>query len=158
MQINEKVKAQRESLGLSKAEVARSSGMGLDNYFDIELYPDELISLVPLRSLKKLCEVLQLNPLALLSVPCAFCEEGRDFEGGYRLPRNELIRRCRTALGLSTDALGERVNYNAVEIQLLEADEEYIENWRVNDIRDLSAVLAVPLQILMQVRCQKCGR
>ena len=157
METNEKVRLQREQLGLSQSEIARSSGIGLDDYYDIELYPGELISVVSLRLVKKLCECLQLSVFELLNLDCAFCKEKEKFESEYSLPRNELIKSRRIALGLSAEALGDLVNYYATEMEKIEADGQYIESWRVTDITALSVALRIPLQILMRLHCTRCG-
>jgi hypothetical protein len=157
METNEQIKSRRRTLSLSETEVARASEIGIDAYWDIEMYSDELYAVVALRSVKALCRVLRLNILELLSIPCSFCEEKKDRLEEYDLPRNELIRRRREKLGFSTDELGERVNYDAVEIVSLESDPDYIEDWRVRDLATLSVALEIPLQVLMHVRCIKCG-
>src|ERR1700739_2307298 len=156
MEANEKIRLRREHLGLSKEQVAASSGIGVDAYYDIEFYSDELLAVVALRSVKALCDVVGLNPLQLLDIKCAFCSAMQSPGQEYSLLRSDLIKQHRVALGLSTEDLGERVNYTAHEIECLEADPEYIENWRLKDILALSSVLALPPQVLMQVHCEKC--
>jgi hypothetical protein len=122
------------------------------------MYPDELCEAVALRSVKALCSILNLDAMQLLSIACAFCEEGKGFVADYNLSRNELIKHRRFALGLSAEELGNKVNYNVIEIQNLEGHPEYIENWRVHDLKALSDALAIPLQVLLGLRCNKCGR
>jgi transcriptional regulator with XRE-family HTH domain len=158
MDINKRIESRRKALGLMEADAARASGLNINSYCDVEMYPDELQEAVALRSVKALCQVLNFDPLELLGIPCAFCDQKKPFTEEYNLPRNELIGRRRNTLGLSTDKLGERVNYNAIEIDRLEEDPVYIENWRLRDLYALAAVLQIPLQVLLHVRCTKCGR
>lgn len=157
MDVNEKIALRREELGLSDVEVARATGITIHSYCDIEWYPDELCQVVPLEAVKRLCSKLRLNLLDLLEIPCAFCKLAAKFDEAYSLPSNELIRHRREKHGWSLDELGERVNYLGVEINHLEADPDYIENWRIDDLKQLSKALEVPLQILLGVHCENCG-
>jgi hypothetical protein len=158
MELNEKIKKRSEELGLSDVEVARASGLTIDSYCDIEWYPDELCEVVPLRTVKRLSSELRWNLLDLLEVPCAFCTLAREFEGECSLPPGELIRHEREKRGWSVDDLGNRVNYRGIEILELEADPNLIEDWRISDLKRLSEVLEVPLQLLLGVHCANCGR
>lgn len=158
MDVNEKIKSRREQLGLSDVEVARASALTIDSYYDIELYPDELHEVVSLGAAKRLTSRLQLNLLDLLNIPCAFCKLGAVFDAEYSVPRNEIIRRQREKHGWSLDQLGDRVNYHGIEIKELESDPNYIEEWRIGDLKRLSAALEVPLQIFLGVHCASCGR
>lgn len=139
--------------------VARAAGITIDSYCDIEWYPDELCQVVPLEAVKRLCSKLRLNLLNLLEIPCAFCKLAAKFDETYSLPRNELIRRRREKHGWSLDELGERVNYWGWAINHLETDPNYIEeNSRIDDLKQLSKALEVPLQTLLGVPCENCGR
>lgn len=157
MDLSEKIKSRREELGLSDVEVARASGLTIDSYCDIEWYPDELCEVVPLRAAKRLSSELRWNLLDLLEIPCAFCAPAGKFEVEYSLPPNELIRHQREKHGWSVDDLGNRVNYRGIEISELEADPNRIEDWCISDLKRLSEVLEVPLQLLLGVHCANCG-
>ncbi|MGD0076527.1 MAG: RHS repeat-associated core domain-containing protein [Candidatus Binataceae bacterium] len=111
MELNKRIKAQREALGLSDTDVARALGLTIHTYFDIEEYPDELDMVGDLKMVKRLCSILHFNPAELLELRCAFCNMGERFQDEYALPVNELIRHQREKLGWSLDELGERVNY-----------------------------------------------
>jgi len=158
MNLSEKIKSRREELGLSDVELAHACGLTTHSYCDIELYPDELCELVPLRAAKRLSSELRWNLLDLLEIPCAFCAPAGKFEEEYSLPPSELIRHQREKHGWSVDDLGNQVNYRGIEISELEADPNRIEDWRINDLKRLSAVLEIPLQLLLGVRCASCGR
>jgi len=159
MELNERVKSRREELGLSDVDVARASGITIDSYCDIEFYPEELLTLVPLRNVKRLCTVLGVSLLDLLGVPCVFCEHLQRFED-YQSPRNELVRRHRLGEGWSLEELFARfkdTQWTNVEEEL-ETKSDQLENWRLDMILELATILRIPPQVLLDVRCPKCGQ
>ncbi len=159
MQINEQIKSRRGELGLSEIEVARASGLTIDSYCDIESYPDELLTLVALRNVKMLCSALGINLLDLLGMPCAFCNRSECFED-YQSSRSELIRQYRAREGWSVEELFgrfKRMRWARVEEEL-ETNPDQLENWRLGMILELAEILRIPPQVLLDVRCPKCGR
>jgi hypothetical protein len=106
MQAHEKIKHRRLELGLSDVEVARSSGLSIHEYFDVELHRGEVLEVTNLKNVKQLCTVLQLDPFDIVGLECAFCS-GTPFLSEYLLPRNEIVRHRRLAKGWSTKDLGD---------------------------------------------------
>lgn len=49
MRPHEKLRAQRATLGLTEAEVARRAGLSLDEYRDAEQHEDEAVEVLHLR-------------------------------------------------------------------------------------------------------------
>ena len=158
MSVNERIALRRKELGLTDVETARRCGLSISAYDDIERYAEEIFELVPLHSVKRLCDVLQVDFFDLLEIPCAFCEGGKSFVEEYRLPRSEVIRKRREAKGWSADELGDRVGFYEVEIHKLEQEPGHLESWRLDSIKELATEIEVPLQVLLGVKCRKCGR
>ena len=158
MSVNERIALRRKELGLTDVETARRCGLSISEYDDIERYAEEIFELVPLHSVKRLCDVLQVDFFDLFEIPCAFCEGGKSFVEEYRLPRSEVIRKRREAKGWSADELGDRVGFYEVEIHKLEQEQGHLESWRLDSIKELAAEIEVPLQVLLGVKCRKCGR
>lgn len=157
MTVNELLRAQRTRLGLAETEVARRAGLSLDEYRDVEQHEDEALQVLHLRKLRLLCSVLALDPFDLFDVPCAFCA-GTDaglVPGGRR---HEVVRSRRVALGLSQDDLAERIGFEVGVVDDIERDPDYLEGWSVELVLSLARVLAVPPQVLLSVKCRKCGR
>ncbi|MEY4528503.1 MAG: hypothetical protein RL768_2222 [Nitrospirota bacterium] len=157
MDINKVIEARRKELGLSDQQVADFIGVNLSSYLDIEWHEDELRKAVWLGSIKLLSQTLGLEMFELLSMKCAFCDGRTAYLEEYGLPRHELIKVLREKEGLSQYELAERSDYYEKGIQAMERDPEELERAFVEDVQDLVAPLKVPLQILLAVKCQKCG-
>lgn len=158
MDINRVIKSRRKELGISEQQVADSIGIELSSYYDIEGHADEIWRGVWLRQIKLLSSTLGLEMFELLSMECAFCDGRTAYLEEYRLPRHKLIKVLREKEGLSQYELAERSDYYEKGIQAMEHDSEELERAFVEDVQDLVAPLKVPLQILLGVKCQKCGR
>ncbi len=158
MNVNEKIKARREELGLKDSEIAKQISLSWNEYFDIELHQDEIFEVVELRRVKKLCQVLNFDFSDLFEMKCPFCEEGKQYPKDYSLPRNELIHKRRTEKGLSASELGDRIGFEETAVNDMEKDPNYLETWAIDYIKDLSRVIDVPLQILLDIKCAKCDR
>jgi DNA-binding XRE family transcriptional regulator len=158
MDINKVIESRRKELGLSEQQVADSIGVNLDSYCDIEWHEYELRKAVELRKIRLLSRTLGLGMFELLSMECAFCDGRTAYLHEYRLPRHELIKILREKEGLSQYELAERSDYYEEGIQAMERDSDYFERSRVEDVQDLVASLKAPLQILLGVKCPKCGR
>ena len=157
MDINKVIGSRRKELGLSEQQVADSIGVNLSSYLDIEWHEYELRKAVWLGKIKLLSQTLGLEMFELLSMECAFCDGSTAYLEEYRLPRHELIKVLREKEGLSQYELAERSDYYEKGIQAMEHDSEELERAFVEDVQDLVAPLKVPLQILLGVKCQKCG-
>ena len=156
--VNEKIKLRREELKLSDIDVAHIARLSISAYGDIEDDPGEVQSLVALYEVKKICEVLRLPLLDLLSIPCAFCGEGVPHHDDYWFSRSELVQKRRQALGMSVEELGDRVGFEDWEIENVEKYTAHLESWDIDHILELCAVLGIPGQVLLDVRCLRCGR
>ncbi len=159
MKPNEAIKAQRLQLGLTEEEVAQKIGMSEAEYADLEQHSYEIYEITSLRNVKRVCEVLNLDFLRLLSLKCSFCKDSERYHDDYKLPRNELIRFRRNEMKLTTDALGERIGFAGTAIEAMEKDPDYLEDGLgIESIIDLSTELQIPRQVLFNVKCHECGR
>jgi len=158
MNVNERIKARRQELGLTDVEVAKQVGLSIHEYGDVEQHAQEVFEVAELRAVKKICEVLKVDFLELFDMKCSLCVEGKRYLEDNSLPRNELIRKGRTEMGISQEELGDRVGFYEVEVQNLEGKLDHLETWVIENIKELSAVINVPLQVLLNVKCRKCGR
>lgn len=157
MKPNEKIKARRKELGLTDIEVAKLVELSIYEYGDVEQHAHEIFEVVALQEAKKICIALGFVFFELFDMHCAFCVEGKPHTEDLSLLRNELIASRRKKLGLSREELGNRVGFYEVEIENLENNPEHIEAWPIDFIKDLAVIIDVPIQILMDVKCNKCG-
>lgn len=63
----EKIRQLRLAAGKSEREMAELIGINLPSYFDLESYDDEVIDCLSLTELKKMCQVVKITPVDLLS-------------------------------------------------------------------------------------------
>lgn len=157
MRPNEKIKARRLELGLSDVEVARSSGLSIHEYFDIELHANEVLEVTHLRNVRELCVTLKLDAFDLLDLECAFCA-GTLFLSDYLLPRNKIVERRRLAKGWSVEDLADRIGFHNEIIDQMESDPNQLDLWSPDLVKQLAIQLDVAPQILLGIKCPVCNR
>ena len=158
MNVNEKIKVRRQELGLTDVEVAKLAGLSIQDYSSIEMHVDEIVLYPHLYEVKEILKILKIDFFDLFEMHCDFCEEGKQYLKDYSLPRNELIHKRRIEMGLSASELGDRIGFEESAINDMEKDPNYLETWAIDFINDLSRVIDVPLQILLNIKCVRCGR
>jgi transcriptional regulator with XRE-family HTH domain len=154
---HQEIRSRREALGLSDVQVAEMVGLSIDEYWDVEQHAHEIFGVTDLGEVRRLCEVLGFDVFQLLGVTCAFCEQSAQAHD-WSLPRNQLIRRQRIALGLSEEELAEEIGFEKRTVQYLEEESEHLEGWSYELIEDLARVLRIPLQVLLGARCPVCAQ
>ncbi len=158
MRVHEKITKRRNELGISVRDAARGIGVSLEEYNDIEGHADEISTVTHLSEVKQLCALLKCEFLDLFGMRCDFCTKSLRSDEELLLPRNELIRRRRELRGLSAFELADRLGCSEVAVEEMEGDEDFLESWSIDLIRNLAREIRVPLQILLKVRCKKCDR
>jgi DNA-binding XRE family transcriptional regulator len=143
-------------LNLKDTQVAQRAGLSIDEYFDVELHPDEIYTVTPLGTVKNLAHVLGFDFMSLFEMPCPFCC-GAIVLDDYSLPRNVLIRKKRENKGLSADQLGDRIGFATVAVNNMEADPAFLETWALVYIQELAEAIDVPFQVLLAVKCTTCN-
>lgn len=157
MDVNEKIKKRRQEMGLSEIEAAKSSDMSIHEYGDIEQHKDEIFLYPDLSHVKKLCEILDLDLFELLNIQCVFCADPSSYRHYFSLSRSQLIAIQRNVIGISIKELGDQIGFHESEIEKLEIDPEHIESWPIGYIQDIAFIINVPIQVLLHVKCRKCG-
>jgi DNA-binding XRE family transcriptional regulator len=158
MEVHERIKRRRTELGIPEQEAAREVGITVDSYCDIEMHADEIRTVTHLGEVKRLCNLLGLAVPELFDLRCPFCDEGIGYSEDFLLPRNELVRRRRESMGLSVYELADLLGFHEVAVQEMERNEDFLESWSIDLIHNLSKEISVPLQVLLKIRCKRCGR
>lgn len=158
MKPKEKIKVQREFLGLSQAQLADKIGLSSSEYWDIEAHEDESYSVVHLSKLKKLCRELKLDLMELFQISCEFCGQGNPYRPEYEFDRAALIHETRMKKGLSIEKLSELLGFEEGTVRQMETDPMFLEEWSLELIQNLASVLGLPFQILVGAKCRKCGK
>src|ERR1044071_3945837 len=81
----DKIRQMRLAAGKSEKEMAELIGINLPSYYDLESYDDEVLDCLSLCELKKMCQVLNITPVDLLS------DEANEHRGLNHLPFAEFI-------------------------------------------------------------------
>jgi len=158
LSINEKIKNRRLELGFSDKEVADKLSIPIHSYFDIEAHKDEIFLYPELHHVKKLCDILKMDIFSLLDMTCDFCNGNKNYLTEYSYPRNILINKKRLELGISEESFGDRIGFSKEAVVSMERDSEYLETWPIDYIKDIADVISVPIQVLLNTKCLKCGR
>ena len=143
MKINETIKQARIACGLNDRELADHLGITISEYMDIEFHEDELASVVDLHVVRQLCQILQLDAYDLLRIPEDNCSTDQK--------RNELIISQMNKLGISNEDLADRIGFEVVAVEEMQADPDFLEKWTYNLIKELAKVLELPIQCLLRL-------
>lgn len=154
-----RIRAARDALGLSDAEVAGRTGLALAEYADLEETPGAVREAVDLRHLKRVCEVLDLDLWTLLGLVCGYCGgKGSPVHDQVRPPRHEQVRGRRQALALSSEALAARLGVRVDAADAMARDPNFLDTWPAAFVEDLARLLELPAQALLDVVCPRCWR
>ena len=161
-----------EELGLEPLAVAERANVDL--IWVEELESEENLEAWTVKDVKRVVDVLEMDPLDLFGVKCAYCGKGvDDGEELGILPRNELIRRRREELGLSKEDLLAKAGLTEWFVRVgdtewtrtymneyggIEDSPDAIDELDFWDVKRENKVLKLPLQLLLGVKCPKCGR
>jgi transcriptional regulator with XRE-family HTH domain len=156
MKPNQQIRNQREQLRLTEADVAAKAGLTRSAYRDIEWYEDEAYTATPLRALRAIGEILELDLLSLFGIHCALCSGDRSVTEMFRVPRNTLIAERRAALGLTREQLGDDLGFETIAVEELEQDPDYVDRWPIELIQQLATQLRLPMTPLLRIPCEKC--
>ena len=144
MKANEKIINRRKELNLTSVEVACDSGLTIHEYDDIEDYEDEIISVVPLSSVKALCRVLSIDIYDLLDLsPDEINTRTFSYSGSV------LLRRSRQEKGLSQEQLSDMIGIHCWSIKEIESDVKNLDKWVIVDVMLLAKALGIPVTLLL---------
>ncbi|MBU2714253.1 helix-turn-helix domain-containing protein [Zooshikella harenae] len=146
MSISEKLKRRRISLGMTDLELSKKSGLTIYEYGDLESFDDELETVLDLKRLKQLLAVLQTNYFD-------FFEASKSNLGQFNslvdMPRNKLIKTRREQLNKSKSELSDDIGFYEYVIDSMESEEDFLENWCIENIKQLAKALNIPVELLM---------
>ena len=129
--------AAREGMGLSQEALAAQAGLPKGFLWDLEAYPDDIVSAVSLRDLAAVCRVLRIEPAEL------FAPDGAAFPVPVR-PQQlaDAVQAHMTAAGLTPDTFAELVGWNITG--LLADPPTAVAALNVDGLYDICAAASVP--------------
>ncbi|HEY2900591.1 MAG TPA: helix-turn-helix transcriptional regulator [Polyangia bacterium] len=132
---SDRLRAARERLVLTPEEVANQIGLSANWYYDLEAYPDEIVSTVSLAHLRLLGQALQLEPATILTGEAAPSTAHLEFPDVARGLQQKM-----DAEGLDAETLGERVGWTISRVLV---DPQELWNFNVTGFRDVCAAAGV---------------
>lgn len=130
---------------MTDVQVAENAGLSIYEYGDLESYDNEAETVLDLKKLKALCEVLEINLFDMFSL-----EKPQSGYLSYDLKkRDDIVLERREALGFTQDELGDKVGFHGYVIQEMESDREFLESWCLEDVIALAKVLGLPPWVLI---------
>lgn len=139
MEINERIKSRRESLGKDPVDLASRCEMSIHEYDDLEDYADEAISVVPLKKMACICRELSIDIQEL------YFGVVKDAP----IVTAESLRNCRTAKGMTTSDLSDEIGIYDWSIAELEADIRNVGKWVFEDVVAIAKCLGLPVESLI---------
>ncbi|PKK89163.1 MAG: hypothetical protein CVV64_15770 [Candidatus Wallbacteria bacterium HGW-Wallbacteria-1] len=149
-----KLSTRRVEKGISLRELAEKVSISIDSLYDIENIPHEAYDQASIKTIKQLCQFLDIDFYELYEIKCEFCKNAKLFCDD--LPRGKLIEKYRNLAGLTQEDLADQLGFYIEGIKKLESDDNYIEGWDFETIIELSRILNIPCQRLFCVSCPKC--
>ena len=132
--INEIIKSRRIKLSLDEAVISKECGLTIDEYIDIESYPDEIETVTHVREIRCLSRMLNLNIFLELGVNSKF---NNNFDL-LNINRHILAKEKRIKLGLTKVEFSEKIGFDIDIINKIESDYNFLETWSVELIRELA--------------------
>jgi transcriptional regulator with XRE-family HTH domain len=156
------IRQRREQLRFSQEEVASAIRIGLPAYRDLEDEDADAYFSVRLGALRRLCAFLGLDLLEVLGYACAFCGSRSDAlpPDIVRTP-GEVVHLRREELGLTHEALEQRLDWKPGLLQRLEQEPAFLEGDEpgsptVSNLQELAGVLETPVQLVLGATCRRC--
>lgn len=149
------IRSRREALGLTRKQVADEIGLGDYDYTDIELFDDELYTVIPLGLARKLCSLLGIDMFDLFAISCD-AEETRTDRRWRGMARNTMIAATRTDAAQSPREFSDRIGFDESEVAALENDPDRLDKWLTSLVVELAHELRLPVHWLLGLQCGGC--
>ena len=133
----DKIRQLRLAAGRSEKEMAESIGINLPSYYDLESYDVEVLDCLSLNELQKMCRVLEIAPVDLLS------DEAKNYSGLNHLSFTEfteMVKKHIESRGITIAEFEDRVGW---EIEGLLNNPEGIWERNVQFLKDACGELGV---------------
>lgn len=107
------IRSRRIELGLQDVEVARTVGISIHEYCDLEQHTAEFETAISMDTAKRICRALGLDLRSLMDLPASSHEYGTDV--------TQLIRRSRELQRLNQSQLADAIGFTEETIRSLES-------------------------------------
>ena len=128
--IHRLIKHRREQLGIGIAELARRIGVPTSEYWDVELYDDELTVALPLENVRALAAILGFDLGILLRLGSLV-----GWPTSSSKPRHTIVVEARAKLGVSTSKMIEDIGFDDAFLRRIETDGKALESYPYDVLR-----------------------
>ena len=151
MRAHQLIRQTRERAGLSQDEVAGRVGLSFNNYFDVELYDDEFVTVLAVSQARVLCRQLGLRLAEVLASEPLEADLSSQLPPDLAgLPRHVLLRKRRESLGMSIEEVAFAIGFEEVAVDYIETDDNYLDTLSITVVAELSIKLNLPLLPLLR--------
>ena len=138
------IRTARLAKGMSDTEAANRIGVEISAYGDLEQHRDELLTTLPLRLVRRLCTELDIKASDLLNLDATQGEV-------LNLSRNYIISTQMTKYSMSVSRLADRLGFDESIISSMIKDADFLEEWPVDLIVNLSVELKINISTLLKI-------
>jgi hypothetical protein len=157
--VHDKIFRRREELGLSLGELEERSGVSWFCLGDMQGGEDEIYLGTRLGEQKRVYKVLQLDLLDLFDLECGFCREpDSPYAECSGLAPNAVAKLRREQMSLAWPQFERFVGLVPGGAARMEGDPHWFDMRCVESVFGLAEAMQVPVQLLFEYRCPKCGK
>ena len=142
------IKERRVQMGFSDLDVAKQIGLSIDWYYDIEAYEDEVSTNVDLAVLRKLCVVLDLNFLGVVTLFCNSEFYHTTAEKYFLMSGHKLIAARCHELALTIPDLADLIGFEEKFVERFEHSDIAIDELNLDGLKSLANALRVPAWLI----------
>ena len=141
MNLANAIRNRRLELKLKDVDVARSSGLSIHEYADIEQHADEIETAVSMGAAKRVLHTLELDVRKLLGLP-PLKSELSDI--------SDFLRKAREHQKLSKGQLAKRIGFDEHTVTSLEEVAGFLDTLPLNVVYELESALALERGFLVR--------
>src|SRR5207237_1390934 len=151
MRAHQLIRQARKRAGLSQDEAAGRVGLSFNNYFDVELYDDEFVTVLAVSQARVLCRQLGLRLAEVLASEPLEADLSSQLPPDLAgLPRHALLRKRRESLGMSIEEVAFAIGFEEVAVDYIETDDNYLDTLSITVVAEPSIKLNLPLLPLLR--------
>lgn len=150
MKTNDLIRAKRQTLGMSDEEVARAAGISVDQYGDVEQYPDEFASSLTLSEARNVCAILGIEIIHLAGLDSVHSKKICN--------RAHLIKSKRELKKMSAINFSSKLGFDISTVQIMESDKDFLEAWPLDLVLQVASVLEIDPKYLIDNTFDNIGQ
>lgn len=136
MKINQRIKNQRQAIGMSIEDMALMAKLSINQCIDVEEYEDEFVSTLKLIEATRLCDAIKLDIADVLELD--------NSHPPVAVRKSALVRDSRLKLGVSVSDLAEHIGFDESVVSEMEENDNYFDGWPAELVIEVAVFLNIP--------------